>query len=86
MQAIQYSSVNTPEDFLFWLKGYSETVGDCPTLEQWGKIQHELALVFNKVTPYRPNYGNAKSPLSSNISNLKGENKEPYINLTSISC
>jgi hypothetical protein len=41
-------------EFIFWLKGFTDNMGKKPpTREQWDKIRHEIALVFNKVTPYR---------------------------------
>lgn len=45
-------------EFIFWLKGFTDNMGaEMPTREQWDKIRAELALVFNKVTPYRPYSG-----------------------------
>jgi hypothetical protein len=45
-----------PKEFVLWLKGYTDGIGiKGPTPAQWSRIQHELALCFNKVTPYRPN-------------------------------
>jgi len=43
-----------PESFILWFKGYSDNISGKPTRAQWDKIRHELALVFNKVTPYHP--------------------------------
>lgn len=43
----------TPENFVYWLQGYSEIDGKCPTEEEWLVIQDHLALVFSKQTPYR---------------------------------
>ena len=44
----------TERDFVYWLKGFSEAVGeDGPTIAQWTTIQEELQKVFNKVTPAR---------------------------------
>ena len=42
-----------PQDFCYWLQGFSELVGTNPTKEQWIIIQDHLNLVFNKVTPNR---------------------------------
>jgi hypothetical protein len=36
--------------FTYWLKGYTELGGDCPTPAQWEVIKEHLDLVFNKVT------------------------------------
>lgn len=43
----------TPEQFAYWLQGYSEIAGQAPTAEQWQVIQDHLKTVFNKVTPTR---------------------------------
>jgi hypothetical protein len=43
----------TPEQFAYWLQGYSEIAGDAPTKEQWQVIQDHLKTVFHKVTPER---------------------------------
>ena len=40
----------TPEQFCYWLQGYSEIKGDCPNPEQWRMIKEHLDLVFVKVT------------------------------------
>ena len=36
--------------FTYWLKGYTELGGACPTPEQWEVIKEHLDLVFSKVT------------------------------------
>lgn len=36
--------------FAYWLQGYVEMGGQCPTEYQWKMIKEHLALVFNKVT------------------------------------
>lgn len=42
----------TPQDFCYWLQGFSElSCADYPTAEQWKLIREHLALTFNKVTP-----------------------------------
>lgn len=42
----------TPEQFCYWLQGYSELHPDeVPNAAQWKSIQEHLALVFNKQTP-----------------------------------
>lgn len=40
----------TPENFCYWLQGYSELCGEAPTIEQWELINEHLKLVFSKVT------------------------------------
>ena len=54
---VPYSTANfmNTNDFIIWLKGYTDNMGSTPpTQAQWDKIRHELALVFNKITPYHP--------------------------------
>ena len=41
----------TPENFCYWLQGFTEIGGQPPTDAQWVKINAELQNVFNKVTP-----------------------------------
>lgn len=41
----------TPENFVYWLQGFSEIEGETPTDEQWKIIQNHLALVFKKEMP-----------------------------------
>lgn len=44
----------TPEQFCYWLQGFSELQSPsitAPTVEQWQMIREHLATVFNKVTP-----------------------------------
>lgn len=44
----------TPEQFTYWLQGFSEVTGTKqPTKEQWQIIQDHLSTVFVKVTPTR---------------------------------
>jgi hypothetical protein len=45
------------KEFIYWFKGFADNISTHrgPTVEQWGKISHELSLIFNKITPYRPN-------------------------------
>jgi hypothetical protein len=43
----------TPEQFAYWLQGYSEIAGEAPTKEQWQVIKDHLKTVFHKVTPNR---------------------------------
>ena len=43
----------TPENFAYWLQGFSEICGQTPSEEQWEIIKDHLNLVFNKVTPNR---------------------------------
>jgi hypothetical protein len=48
----------TPEQFCYWLKGYSEVAGTEPNDYQWKVIQDHLETVFNKVTSvYTPKQG-----------------------------
>lgn len=44
----------TPEQFTYWLQGFSEIHGNPPTKEQWKTIQDHLKTVFHKVTPNYP--------------------------------
>lgn len=39
----------TPENFTYWLQGYSEICGQAPSEKQWEIIKDHLNLVFNKV-------------------------------------
>lgn len=41
----------TPEQFVYWLQGFSETNNKTPNEIQWRMIQQHLNLVFNKQTP-----------------------------------
>lgn len=41
----------TPEQFTYWLQGYTEINGEAPTPEQWEVIKDHLKLVFDKRTP-----------------------------------
>jgi hypothetical protein len=42
----------TPEQFAYWLQGYTElTAGQQPTPEQWKSITEHLKTVFVKITP-----------------------------------
>ena len=41
----------TPEQFVYWLQGYSEIEDDLPSEKQWGMIQDHLKTVFEKQTP-----------------------------------
>lgn len=44
----------TPENFVYWLKGYSEMVKKIPDETQWKIIEDHLNLTLTKVTPHRP--------------------------------
>lgn len=44
----------TPENFCYWLQGFSELNGQAPTEDQWKSITEHLGLVFKKVTPPGP--------------------------------
>jgi len=44
----------TPENFCYWLQGFSELNGQAPTEDQWKSIAEHLELVFKKVTPAGP--------------------------------
>lgn len=46
----------TPEQFVYWLQGYSEVAGERPSADQWKAIQDHLKIVFHKVTPDYTNY------------------------------
>lgn len=41
----------TPEQFCYWLQGFSELNTKIPTQEQWNLIEAHLGTVFKKVTP-----------------------------------
>ncbi len=43
----------TPEQFAYWLQGYTEISGDRPSETQWLIIKDHLQEVFKKVTPNR---------------------------------
>lgn len=43
----------TPEQFCYWLQGFSEIDGYPPTPDQWLVIKDHLAHVFEKKTPAR---------------------------------
>lgn len=44
----------TPEQFVYWLQGFSEVNGDRPIdKDQWTIIQDHLKTVFRKETPDR---------------------------------
>lgn len=43
----------TPEQFTYWLQGFTEISGEQPTKEQWQVIKDHLQIVFHKVTPQR---------------------------------
>lgn len=43
----------TPEQFAYWLQGFTEISGKTPTEKEWGIIKDHLSLVFLKVTPNR---------------------------------
>lgn len=62
----------TPEQFTYWLQGFTEISGTEPTKEQWQIIKDHLGLVFKKVTPdynFKPidNIGVQKEPDWMNI-------------------
>jgi hypothetical protein len=40
----------TPEQFTYWLQGFSEISGKPPTKEQWEMIQKHLSTVFLNIT------------------------------------
>lgn len=40
----------TPQDFCYWLQGFSELNGSHPSPDQWNLIKEHLALTFKKVT------------------------------------
>lgn len=44
----------TPEQFCYWLQGFSEVNGKAPTEQEWRIIQDHLKTVFHKVTPIPP--------------------------------
>ena len=52
----------TPEQFTYWLQGFSELNKQPPTDLQWRIIRDHLALVFNKVTP---TYHNSNIPVTN---------------------
>jgi hypothetical protein len=49
----------TPEQFTYWLQGYSEIANSLPNETEWKIIQDHLKLVFDKQTPDRT-YTNAE--------------------------
>lgn len=40
----------TPEQFVYWLQGYSELTGKVPDEHQWRSVQDHLQSVFEKET------------------------------------
>jgi hypothetical protein len=42
----------TPEQFVYWLQGYTEVAGVTPTRNQWQVIKDHLQTVFHKETPH----------------------------------
>lgn len=40
----------TPEQFVYWLQGFSEISGGAPTDEQWGLIQSKLSEVMDRLS------------------------------------
>ncbi len=54
----------SPESFTWWLHGWSEINGGAaPTAAQWQIINDHLNLVFNKVTPNRPQGAPHSAPM-----------------------
>lgn len=43
----------TPEQFCYWLQGFSEVNGSPPNTAQWKIIQDHIKQVFDKKTPVR---------------------------------
>jgi hypothetical protein len=41
----------TPEQFTYWLQGFTEISQQAPTEQQWKVIKDHLQLVFKKETP-----------------------------------
>lgn len=42
----------TPEQFCYWMQGFTELCGgEMPTEDQWKSINEHLQTVFKKVTP-----------------------------------
>lgn len=58
----------TPEQFVYWLQGFSEINGAAPTAAQWKVIQEHIALVFEKRTP----------PAQLNLDFAKKEVESPF--------
>lgn len=61
----------TPEQFCYWLQGFVEIssrgkFAPPPDMMQWNEIQEHLKTVFNKVTPYQPNFTNNPDPTFKN--------------------
>lgn len=52
----------TPEQFCYWLQGYSEVSGRRPSAEEWQVIRDHLAEVFDKVTPPKGGAGGDGKP------------------------
>lgn len=44
----------SPQDFCYWLQGFSELQNESPTPEQWAIIREHLQLVFKKETSNKP--------------------------------
>jgi hypothetical protein len=59
----------TPEQFVYWLQGYSEVAQQVPTAEQWQIVQDHLKLVFSKETPMRT-LGEESNEISNKASEM----------------
>lgn len=62
IQTIEKSNI-TPEQFVYWLQGFSEISDKCPTEEQWKIIKDHLQKVFEKRTPDYTYRGYTYQPL-----------------------
>lgn len=61
----------TPEQFCYWMQGFTELSGGFPpTTEQWKSITEHLQTVFVKRTP----------PLEDAINNMKKKTYPPHVN------
>ena len=71
----------TPEQFCYWLQGFTElTTQGSPTIEQWKSINEHLQTVFKKVTP------NVLGGAASGLSNYPNQISHHYDNQTGAQC
>jgi len=52
----------TFNEFKSWLDGFSESIGESPTPEQWAKVKEKLATVQDRSFPIMPNLGSPALP------------------------
>ncbi len=68
----------TPEQFCYWLNGYSEAAGDAPDGEQWKMIRAHLQLVFNKSPITKKSNEETFEEMIKKSREIAPDNKNPY--------